>query len=310
MNGVLVVDKPGGFTSFDVVAVARGLSHEKKIGHTGTLDPLATGVLPLLLGRAAKAADLLPDTDKVYRAAFRLGERRDTGDVTGEIVETDEIPISREKLEKAMEPFRGEIQQLPPMYSAVSVNGKRLYELARKGLEVERKPRPVTIFRLELEHYDPAAREGIFAVVCSKGTYIRALIEDIARGAGTCGTMTALRRVRACGFSEEEAISLDRLKELAAEGKLFQVLRPVDSLFEEYPAVTVSQAQAARFQNGGSLAMERVKLPRITLRAGARLRIYRPGGSFLGLAEADPEQGQLKFLKLFTEVQVSGSCES
>ena len=299
MDGVIILDKPQGFTSFDAVAVLRGLAKERKVGHTGTLDPMATGVLPLLLGRAAKAADLLPDTDKEYAARFRLGERRDTGDVTGKIVEKKEGLVSREALEQALAGFVGEIWQVPPMYSAVSVNGQRLYQLARQGIEVERPARRVVISRLELAEYDPAAGEGALRVECSKGTYIRTLIEDMAKAAGSCGTMTALRRVRACGFSEGEALPLDRLKELAGAGELETVLRPVEALFTEYPAVAVSPAQAVRFSNGGSLDMARLRLPRIALPQGQRLRVFGPGQRFLGLAAADPDQGQLKFVKLF-----------
>lgn len=296
MNGVIVLDKPQGFTSFDAVAVVRGLSRERKIGHTGTLDPLATGVLPLLLGRAAKACDLLPDTDKVYRAGFRLGERRDTGDVTGRILQTDSGAVPAGQLARVLPAFRGEIQQIPPMYSAVSVDGKRLYQLARQGIEVERQPRAVTIFRLELEGYDPEKREGTLLAACSKGTYIRTLIEDIARAAGSLGTMTSLRRVRACGFSQEEAVPLERLRELAEKGELASVLRPVDSLFAGCPGVAVSPAQASRFENGGSLDTGRLRMPTGPAPLGALFRVYGPGPRFLGVARL--EAGQLRFVKL------------
>lgn len=254
-----------------------------------------------MLGRAAKAADLLPDTDKEYRARFRLGERRDTGDVTGTVVETSAAAVSREELEAAMERFRGEIEQVPPMYSAVSVNGKRLYELARQGIEVERKPRKIVISRLELVEYDETAREGSLLAACSKGTYIRVLIEDLAKAAGSCGTMTALRRTRACGFSEEEAHPLEEWKALAARGELRRALRPVESLFLDYPGVGVSPAQAARFCNGGSLAMDRIRMPRVTVVPDMRFRVYGPDQRFLGLSRADPERGELRFLKLFAE---------
>lgn len=306
MDGVLILDKPGEFTSFDAVAVLRGLSRERKIGHTGTLDPMATGVLPLLLGRAAKAADLLEDTDKTYRASFRLGERTDTGDTTGKTVERSEAPVSRNALEGVLPGFRGAVWQIPPMYSAVSVNGKRLYELARKGIEIEREKRPVTISRLELEDYDETEKTGVLTVECSKGTYIRTLIEDIARQAGSCGVMTALRRTRACGFSEAEALSLDTLRVLAEEGTLATVLRPVDSLFEGCPAASVTPAQAARFQNGGSLSMDRLRLPRLTVTQGMKFRIYDGETCFLGLAEADLESRELKFRKLFTLREATG----
>ena len=297
MNGIIILDKPSGFTSFDAVAVMRGLSHQKKIGHTGTLDPMATGVLPVLLGKAAKALNFLPDTDKEYQAAFRLGERRDTGDITGEVVETNAAPVALEALESVLPRFRGEISQVPPMYSAVSVGGKRLYELARKGVEVDRPARQVTISALELLSYDPETREGILRVSCSKGTYIRTLIEDLAQAAGSCGTMTALRRTRACGFTLEDARSLEELKALSGEGKLEEMLFPVERLFSQYPEVTVSAAQARRFENGGGLDLVRVrKAP------GAGLcRVKSPEGEFLGLGNVDREQGELGFVKSFVE---------
>lgn len=297
MNGIIILDKPSGFTSFDAVAVLRGLSHQKKIGHTGTLDPMATGVLPILLGRAAKALNFLPDTDKEYVASFRLGERRDTGDITGEVVERSPAPVALEALEAALPRFRGEILQVPPMYSAVSVGGKRLYELARKGLEVERPARPVTISRLELLSYDPQTKEGSLRVGCSKGTYIRALIEDLARAAGSCGAMTALRRTSACGFSQEDAHSLEALKALAAEGRLEEALLPVEGLFALYPAVRVSPAQATRFQNGGGLDLARLR----GVPEGGLCRVKSPQGLFLGLGQVDRARGEMKFVKSFLE---------
>lgn len=297
MNGIIILDKPSGFTSFDAVAVLRGLSHQKKIGHTGTLDPMATGVLPILLGRSAKALNFLPDTDKEYVASFRLGERRDTGDITGEVVERSPAPVALEALEAALPRFRGEILQVPPMYSAVSVEGKRLYELARKGLEVDRPARPVTISRLELLSYDPQTKEGSLRVGCSKGTYIRVLIEDLARAAGSCGTMTALRRTSACGFSQEDAHSLEALKALAAEGRLEEALLPVEGLFALYPAVRVSPAQATRFQNGGGLDLARLRgVPDEGL-----CRVKSPQGLFLGLGQVDRARGEMKFVKSFLE---------
>ena len=297
MNGIIILDKPSGFTSFDAVAVLRGLSHQKKIGHTGTLDPMATGVLPILLGRAAKALNFLPDTDKEYVASFRLGERRDTGDITGEVVERSPAPVALEALEAALPQFRGEILQVPPMYSAVSVGGKRLYELARKGLEVERPARPVTISRLGLLSYDPQTKEGSLRVGCSKGTYIRVLIEDLARAAGSCGTMTALRRTSACGFSQEDAHSLEALKALAAEGRLEEALLPVEGLFALYPAVRVSPAQATRFQNGGGLDLARLR----GVPEGGLCRVKSPQGLFLGLGQVDRARGEMKFVKSFLE---------
>lgn len=297
MNGIIILDKPSGFTSFDAVAVLRGVTREKKIGHTGTLDPMATGVLPILLGRAAKALNFLPDTDKEYRADFRLGERRDTGDITGEVVETSTAPVEQESLLEVLPRFRGEILQVPPMYSAVSVGGKRLYELARQGLEVDRPARPVTISALELQTYDPQTRQGTLLVRCSKGTYIRTLIEDLAKAAGSCGTMTALRRTRACGFSQEDALTLEQLKELGAQERLEEILRPTEGLFGEYPAVTASPAQARRFQNGGGLDLARV---RRAPREGF-CRVKSPEGTFLGLGKVNREKEELSFVKSFLE---------
>ncbi len=301
MNGVIVVDKPQGFTSFDVVALMRGLAKERKIGHTGTLDPMATGVLPLLLGKAAKAASLLPDTEKAYQAAFLLGQRFDTGDVTGRLLQTDPTPVPRPLLEQALSGFLGDILQVPPMYSAVSVNGQRLYKLARQGVEVERPARPVHISRLVLESYDETTRQGVLSVSCSQGTYIRTLIEDIAQAAGTLGAMSALRRTQACGFPADAALPLPRLRQLAAENRLAEALLPTAALFQAYPATTVTQGQAVRFCNGGSLDLARLPLPKTALSPGQRFRVLGPAGAFLGLAEAQPATGQLKFLKLFAE---------
>lgn len=298
MTGVLILDKPADFTSFDAVAVCRRLCHERKIGHTGTLDPMATGVLPLLLGKATRAASLLEDTDKEYEAGFQLGVSTDTEDSTGKVLETNEAPVSRETLESLLPQFRGEIMQIPPMYSAVSKDGKRLYELARKGIEVEREARPVTIFKLELTEYNEISREGKLVVSCSKGTYIRTLIADLAKAAGSLGVMTALRRTKACGFTLADAITLDEAKSLSEAGTLEEKLRPVESLFVHLPAVTVSPAQATRFGNGGQLDLNRIgafrkKKPEI----GGAFRVKTEDGIFLGLGKIEEEQ--LSILKLF-----------
>ena len=298
MTGVLILDKPADFTSFDAVAVCRRLCHERKIGHTGTLDPMATGVLPLLLGKATRAASLLEDTGKEYEAGFQLGVSTDTEDSTGKVLETNEAPVSRETLESLLPQFRGEIMQVPPMYSAVSKDGKRLYELARKGIEVEREARPVTIFKLELTEYNEISREGKLVVSCSKGTYIRTLIADLAKAAGSLGVMTALRRTKACGFTLADAITLDETKFLSEAGTLEEKLRPVESLFVHFPEVTVSPAQATRFGNGGQLDLNRIgafrkKKPEI----GGVFRVKTEDGIFLGLGKIEEEQ--LSILKLF-----------
>ena len=300
MTGVLILDKPAGFTSFEAVAVCRRLCHERKIGHTGTLDPMATGVLPLLLGKATRAASLLEDTDKEYEAGFRLGVSTDTEDSTGKVLETSDTPVSRELLESLLPRFRGEIMQVPPMYSAVSKDGKRLYELARKGIEVERDARPVTIFKLELMEYHEETREGKLTVSCSKGTYIRTLIADLAKAAGSLGVMTALRRTKACGFTLADAITLDEAKALSEAGTLEEKLRPVESLFVHLPTVTVSGAQAARFGNGGQLDLKRIPAFRKQNPPdGEIVRVRGEKGEFLGLGQVQAEKGWLAILKLF-----------
>lgn len=300
MTGVLILDKPADFTSFDAVAVCRRLCHERKIGHTGTLDPMATGVLPLLLGKATRAASLLEDTDKEYEAGFRLGVSTDTEDSTGKVLETSETPVSRKVLESLLPQFRGEIMQVPPMYSAVSKDGKRLYELARKGIEVERDARPVTIFKLELTEYNEETREGKLTVSCSKGTYIRTLIADLAKAAGSLGVMTALRRTKACGFTLADTVTLDEAKVLSEAGTLEEKLRPVESLFFHLPSVTVSGAQAVRFQNGGQLDLKRIPAFRGQKpQDGDTFRVRGENGEFLGLGQVEAEKGWLAILKLF-----------
>lgn len=297
MTGVIVLDKPADFTSFDAVAVMRRLAHERKIGHTGTLDPMATGVLPLLLGRGTKAASLLPDTSKTYEAEFELGKLTDTEDVTGKLLESDEVSVTREALERIIPDFTGDIFQVPPMYSAVSVNGQRLYDLARQGITVEREKRQVNISLLELMEYDEGTRSGKIKVSCSKGTYIRTLICDIGKALGCVGgIMTALRRTFACGFDISEALTLEQLKELSEKGEIESVLRPLEKLFEGYPVVHISPAQEKRFLNGGELDMGRVRLPKIALRNDDPVKVM--GSEFLGLGKIDLEANQIKILKL------------
>jgi len=296
MDGIIVLDKPQDFTSFDAVAVVRGITRERRIGHTGTLDPMATGVLPLLLGKATKAVSLLPDTDKAYEASFRFGEARDTGDVTGALLRTDDTAVSEDALRAVLPQFTGDILQVPPMYSAVSVNGQRLYKLARQGIEVEREARPIHIEQLELLEYDPQTRTGKLAVTCSKGTYIRTLIEDIAAAVSTCGVMTALRRTAACGFTLADAVPLETLRGYKETGGSEIFLRPVDKLFSALPAVHVTQAQGQRYLNGGALDFARCRAPRILIPEGGSVTIYC-GEQFLGLARFT--QGELRYVKSF-----------
>lgn len=296
MNGVVVINKEKGFTSFDVVAVVRKTLGIKKVGHTGTLDPNATGVLPVLIGSATKAQDILPDHDKAYEARFRLGLKTDTLDIWGEELARDDMPVKRGQIEHILERFRGEIEQIPPMYSAVSVDGKRLYQYAREGKEVERRPRRVTVYTLELDGYDEKSRSGVLRIACSKGTYIRTLIDDIARALGTVGVMTDLTRTRACGYTLEDALTLDELKARAQDGTL--MLHSVESLFAAFDELKVSEKQATRFVNGNPLDICRTTL-RGETEDGVIYRVKNPEGDFLSLGITDAQKGVLKLYKHF-----------
>ena len=282
MNGVIVIDKPAGFTSFDVIAVTRRLTGQRKTGHTGTLDPNATGVLPVLLGSATKAQDLIVNHDKEYVAEFKLGMTTDTLDVWGQVKTQAESHVTRDMLEALLPRFRGDITQVPPMFSAVQKNGVRLYDLARKGVEVEREPRAVTVYRLELLSFDEAAQCGTLDIKCSKGTYVRTLIDDIGAALGVGAVMTALRRTSACGYT-----------------LIGERLRPVESLFTSYKSLTVSEAQAKRFKNGAALDISRTALRGRDIAENTVFRIKDPSNAFLGLGIAT--DGMIKIYKLFAE---------
>ena len=310
VNGILLIDKPEGFTSFDVCAVIRGMLRTKKVGHSGTLDPLATGVLPILVGSATRALDLIPSHDKTYVAGFRLGMTTDTLDVTGNVLSEQPADVTRELLEETLGTFRGDILQVPPMYSAVSVGGKKLYDLARMGVEVEREARPVTIYRLTLDDYDSGNSIGVLTVSCSKGTYIRTLIDDLGKKLGCGAVLTSLRRTEASGITAERCMTLAQAQEYKDNGLLESKLLPVDSLFEEYPAVTISDNQAVRFINGATLALERLQPPVVNgVRMKERLddekypqeslyRVYaRADNAFLGLGVKRTDE--LRVMKRF-----------
>ena len=258
MNGVLIINKPMDFTSFDAVAVTRKVSTQRKLGHCGTLDPNATGVLPVLLGVATKAQDILPNHDKEYEAELKFGLESDTLDIWGEILREEKSEVSAEAFEEILKNFRGKIMQVPPMYSALKQNGQRLYDLARQGIEVKREARPVTIYKLETISFDEVQQTAKIRVACSKGTYIRSLIDDMGKALGTVAVMTSLCRTKACGFSLTESISMDELKSLTPADIKARLL-PIERLFESYRAVTVSEAQSVRFKNGGALGLERLR---------------------------------------------------
>lgn len=288
MNGIIVVNKPQEFTSFDVVAIMRGCFKTKKVGHSGTLDPMATGVLPVFIGGATKAISVLPESGKSYRAGFRLGVTSDTLDIWGECTEQKSTDISVEIFRSVLERFRGDIEQVPPMYSALKVNGQKLCDLARKGIEVERKPRSITISRLKLIEFD--GRDGVIEVDCSSGTYIRSLVDDIGKALGTGAVMTSLVRTRACGFSLDESYPLDELKNRPLE-ELEKLLKPIEEIFAEYPEICLDNKQERLYLNGVRLDVKR-------LNGDFKEGMYRVFGSeFYGIAKI--ENGELVSVKRF-----------
>ncbi len=296
VNGLLLIDKPTDFTSFDVCAVVRGMLRTKKVGHSGTLDPMATGVLPILVGSATRALDLIPSHDKTYVAGFKLGMRTDTLDITGKRLAESKAEVDEGSLQTVMQAFSGDIMQVPPMYSAVSVGGKKLYDLAREGVEIEREARPVTIYAIALNEYDSQRAAGVMTVSCSKGTYIRTLIDDIGQQLGCGAVLTSLRRTMASGFAIERCMTLPQAQAYKDEGTLADKLLPVDTLFTCYPALYIADTQAVRFNNGAGLALDRLFPPVIDgVRQAERLdsdrypdeslyRVYaRSDKRFLGL---------------------------
>lgn len=300
MDGILVIDKPKSYTSFDVVAVMRKLCGEKKIGHTGTLDPMATGVLPILVGKATRCAPFIDDTDKEYEAQFRLGLATDTQDITGSVVSKSHKKVTRQEVEAILPQFRGEILQLPPMYSAVQVDGKRLYSLARQGIEIEREKRPVTIYQCDLLEFNEDTQEGRLSVMCSKGTYIRTLCADIGQALGNLGVLTSLRRTVACGFSLQCALPLEKAREIVASGgKIQDYLLPIEAVFADVPKVVITPAQKTRFCNGGALSLERTKIPESEWLEGKTYRVISSEGEFLGLGQISRKNNLLKILRLF-----------
>lgn len=304
-SGIIAVNKPAGFTSFDVVAKLRGILKIKKIGHAGTLDPMATGVLPVFAGKAAKACDIIPDSDKRYTAQFKLGMTTDTLDVTGKTIASAGADVSREQIEALLGDFRGNISQLPPMFSAVSVNGKRLYELAREGKTVERKPRNVTVNSIELVSFDEKSQTGVIDVDCSKGTYIRSIINDIGEklpapensGEKFCGAvMTGLVRTRACGFEISDCLTLEQLQDIRDSGGNFDdIIIPVENVFSGYPQIRLNEFQTKLFINGVRLDINRLRIPQ----RSEIYRVFACDGEFLGLAAE--HEDELKAVKMFFE---------
>lgn len=278
MTGIIPLKKGENITSFFAVNKVRRIIGEKKCGHTGTLDPNATGVLPIAVGGATRFIELLPTHKKAYKATFKTGFCTDTLDIWGAVTETFDKEVSFEEIEKVAIEFKGEIMQLPPMYSAIKRDGVRLYELARKGIEVERTPRKCEIYELSVEE----AENGEYSLYCecSAGTYIRTLINDIGERLGCGATMTSLCRTFACGIELSECFTLEELNELKEKGEIEKAIIPLEKLLLEYPEIHVTDNQAKRFSNGGSLMRERVR----NLKENGIYRVYGNGG-FLGLGE-------------------------
>ena len=274
-NGIIVIDKQQEWTSMDVCAKLRGIFHEKRIGHAGTLDPMATGVLPVFVGRATRAVEFAGEGEKEYVAGLRLGLVTNTQDTSGEVLEERPVSVTGEALEQVLERFRGEIQQVPPMYSAIKINGKKLYELARKGREVERPPRKVTIHALTLESRE-GERDFTIRVRCSKGTYVRTLCHDIGQALGCGGCMSSLRRTMAAGFTLEDAVTLDEVQQAEDPEKL---LLPVDAYFAGRPVLILKPDLEKKVRNGMT-----VILPQAPGVSG-ECRVYGESGEFLALGK-------------------------
>ena len=287
MNGIVIVDKPQEWTSQDVTARLRRVFNTRRIGHGGTLDPMATGVLPVFVGRGTRGVEFFEHAEKTYEAVLQLGLTTDTEDTSGTVLERRDVHISETEFAEILTQFRGKIMQTPPMYSALKINGQKLVDLARKGQVVERQPREIEIFQLDLlEFGGDTAR---LRVRCSKGTYIRTLCKDIGEALGCGGCMAALRRVQAGEYTIEESVPLQVLLETE---KPEEYLRPVDSMFRNYPAVTLSEKQETRCRNGNSFS--------VTMDAGT-YRAYSKKGEFLMLAKV--EDGVMSTIKSFFEVE-------
>ena len=290
MNGIIIIDKPQEWTSNDVVSRLRRVFNTRRIGHGGTLDPMATGVLPVFVGRATRGVEFFEHAEKVYETTIRFGLTTDTEDITGKTLTETEVSLTEEELLAVLPRFRGDIMQVPPMYTALKVNGQKLYDLARKGREVERQPRPITIHELELLEF--SGNEARLRVRCSKGTYIRTLCKDIGEALGCGGCMAALRRVRAGEYTLEGSIPLRQLLDISEAGEdVEHLLRPVDTMFASHSALKLNEKQTRLVKNGNAFSEH---CP------DGKYRVYGPDGEFLALCSA--ENGRVSTIKSFFEV--------
>ncbi|CAM2890648.1 tRNA pseudouridine(55) synthase TruB [Paenibacillus sediminis] len=298
LEGILPVYKPAGFTSHDVVAKVRGILRTKRIGHTGTLDPMVTGVLPLCIGRATRMVEYLQDLPKEYKATLRLGVATDTEDLTGNTIEqVPDVQVSEEDVRTVLERFVGVISQVPPMYSAVKVDGKRLYELAREGKTIERKAREVTIYELELTSFDiDEYTEISFRVLCSKGTYIRTLCVDIGRELGVPSTMAKLERTMSAGIPLSRCLTFEQIKALMKEDRLEEYVIRMDEAISHLPAHYVPEEKKAAATQGQRLSSKIIS-PQVT--TFEPIRLYAPDGQFLGIFKKEDDSGAIAPVKVF-----------
>ncbi len=292
MNGIICIDKPQGFTSFDVIGKLRGILKMRRLGHSGTLDPMATGVLPVFVGFATKACGILPDERKVYIADFRLGQVSDTQDSTGTILEEhDASHITEEMLRTALPQFIGDIAQIPPMYSAVSVDGKRLYELAREGKTVERKARQVHVEQITLTAFDAERGEGTLEIQCGTGVYVRTILHDLGQALGCGAVMTGLRRTMSNGLPIEKCCTFAQIQQLADEGRLAEAVTPIAEVFASLPELHLNAKQTQHYRNGVKLGLSQLK-GQIT--DAQRYAVYGEPDGFLGTALADRNENCLR----------------
>ncbi|MCR4716469.1 MAG: tRNA pseudouridine(55) synthase TruB [Lachnospiraceae bacterium] len=291
MDGIINIYKESGYTSHDVVARLRGILHIKKIGHTGTLDPEAVGVLPCCIGKGTKLVDLIADRTKEYEAVMRLGIRTDTEDMTGKILSQSEVNLTEDEISKVMTSFVGDIKQIPPMYSALKVNGKKLYELAREGVEIERKARDISIFKIEVIEINlPLVR---FKLECSKGTYVRSLCRDIGEKLGCGASMQSLIRTRVGIYKIEDALKLDEVEAYVKAGKIENYIKAVDQFFDNLPKIVIDESLNKKADNGNSFFKNEIKTNE------KRVLIYKADNKFIGIYYYDDTDKMFKPEKLF-----------
>ncbi|WP_455722072.1 tRNA pseudouridine(55) synthase TruB [Agathobacter sp.] len=298
VNGIINVYKEKGYTSFDVVAKMRGIFHQKKIGHTGTLDPDAEGVLPVCLGKATKVCDLLTDKDKVYRTVLLLGQETDTQDISGQVLKKCDVNVTEEQVRDVIGQFKGPQKQIPPMYSALKVNGKKLYELAREGKTIERKARDIEVFDIKIERIELPEVE--MTVHCSKGTYIRTICNDIGEKLGCFGCMKSLLRTRVAGFDIKDAMKLSKIQEKADAGDHSMVIS-VDSVFDDLVRVNAAKEADKLVRNGNKLPVSFTDMRNEKPNHDVRYRLYTHDGIFIGVYSYIEDTSEFKPIKIFME---------